>query len=77
MIGALITAFEIAPAFVGGIRVTIPSMLLLHGIIGIGEGAITTVLITSIQRLNLTSINSRSLLKRREPCKKYLFSDFC
>ena len=66
MLGALITSFEIAPAFTGGIAVTLPSMMLLHGIIGIGEGAITTVLVTSIQRLNPTIIGGLSLLKERK-----------
>jgi cobalt/nickel transport system permease protein len=66
MIGALITSFEIAPAFTGGLAVTLPSMMLLHGIIGIGEGAITTVLVTSIQRLNPTIIGGLSLLKERK-----------
>jgi cobalt/nickel transport system permease protein len=63
LLGALITSFEIAPAFTGGITVTLPSMMLLHGIIGIGEGAITTVLVTSIQRINLTNLTGLSLLK--------------
>ncbi len=66
MIGALITSFEIAPTFTGGLAVTLPSMMLLHGIIGIGEGAITTVLVTSIQRLNPTIIGGLSLLKERK-----------
>ncbi len=65
MLGAIITSFEIAPAFSGGLTVTLPSMLLLHGIIGVGEGAITTVLITSIQRLNPTILGGLSLLKGR------------
>ena len=66
MIGAFITSFEIAPAFTGGLAVTLPSMMLLHGIIGLGEGAITTVLVTSIQRLNPTIIGGLSLLKERK-----------
>ena len=65
MLGAVITSFEIAPAFSGGLAVTLPSMLLLHGIIGVGEGAITTVLITSIQRLNPSILGGLSLLKGR------------
>jgi cobalt/nickel transport system permease protein len=65
MLGAVITSFEIAPAFSGGLAVTLPSMLLLHGIIGVGEGAITTVLVTSIQRLNPTILGGLSLLKGR------------
>ena len=66
MLGAVITSFEIAPAFSGGLAVTLPSMLLLHGIIGVGEGAITTVLVTSIQRLNPTILGGLSLLKGRK-----------
>ena len=65
VLGAVITSFEIAPAFSGGLAVTLPSMLLLHGIIGVGEGAITTVLVTSIQRLNPTILGGLSLLKGR------------
>jgi cobalt/nickel transport system permease protein len=65
MLGAVITSFEIAPAFSGGLAVTMPSMLLLHGIIGVGEGAITTVLVTSIQRLNPTILGGLTLLKGR------------
>ena len=65
MLGAVITSFEIAPAFSGGLTVTLPSMLLLHGIIGVGEGAITTVLVTSIQRLNPTILGGLTLLKGR------------
>jgi len=65
MLGAVITSFEIAPAFSGGLAVTLPSMLLFHGIIGVGEGAITTVLVTSIQRLNPTILGGLSLLKGR------------
>lgn len=65
MLGAVITSFEIAPAFSGGLAVTLPSMLLLHGVIGVGEGAITTVLVTSIQRLNPTILGGLSLLKGR------------
>jgi cobalt/nickel transport system permease protein len=65
MLGAVITSFEIAPAFSGGLSVTLPSMLLLYGIIGVGEGAITTVLVTSIQRLNPTILGGLSLLKGR------------
>ncbi len=65
MLGALITSFEVAPAFSGGLAVTLPTMLLLHAIIGLGEGAITAVLVTSIQRLNPAIIGSLTLLKER------------
>jgi ABC-type Co2+ transport system permease subunit len=65
MLGALITSFEVAPAFSGGIAVTLPSMLLFHSIIGLGEGAITTVLVTSLQRLNPSILGGLTLLKGR------------
>lgn len=65
MLGAIITSIEISPAFTGGLGVTLPSMLMLYGIIGVGEGAITTVLVTSIQRLNPTILGGLSLLKGR------------
>jgi cobalt/nickel transport system permease protein len=65
MLGAIITSVEISPAFTGGLGVTLPSMLMLYGIIGVGEGAITTVLVTSIQRLNPTILGGLSLLKGR------------
>ena len=65
MLGAIIVSFEIAPAFAGGIAVTLPSMLIFHAIIGIGEGAITTVLVSSLRRLNPAILGSLSLLKER------------
>lgn len=65
MLGALIASFEVAPAFAGGIVVTLPSMLLFHAVIGLGEGAITTVLITSLQRLNPAVIGSLTFLRER------------
>jgi cobalt/nickel transport system permease protein len=65
MFGALIASFEVAPAFSGGLTVTLPSMLLFHSIIGLGEGAITTVLITSIQRFNPAILGGLTLLKER------------
>jgi len=65
MIGALIASFEVAPSFVGGLSVTLPSMLILHAIIGLGEGAITTILVTSIQRFNPAILGGLSLLKER------------
>jgi cobalt/nickel transport system permease protein len=65
MFGALIASFEVAPAFSGGITITLPSMLLFHSIIGLGEGAITTALITSIQRFNPAILGGLTLLKER------------
>jgi cobalt/nickel transport system permease protein len=65
MIGALIAALEVSPAFAGGIMVTVPSMLFYHSIIGLGEGAITTVLISSLQRLQPTILGGLTLLKEK------------
>ena len=65
MLGALITIFEVAPAFPGGILVVLPPMMLFHAMIGLGEGAITTVLLTSIQRLNPAIMGGLTLLKER------------
>jgi cobalt/nickel transport system permease protein len=65
MAGALLAALEISPAFTGGIAVTVPSMLFYHTIIGLGEGAITAVLISSIQRMQPTIMGGLSLLKEK------------
>jgi cobalt/nickel transport system permease protein len=65
MAGALVAALEVSPAFAGGIMVTVPSMLFYHAIIGLGEGAITTVLISSLQRLQPAIIGSLALLKEK------------
>jgi cobalt/nickel transport system permease protein len=65
MAGALFAALEVSPAFAGGIMVTVPSMLFYHAIIGLGEGAITTVLISSLQRLQPAIIGSLSPLKEK------------
>ncbi len=65
MIGAVIAAFEIAPAFAGGIQVTLPAMLFFHAVIGVGEGAITTILVTTIQRFNPAIMSGLTLLKGR------------
>jgi len=62
-VGALLTALEISPAFEGGIMVTLPSMLFYYAIIGIGEATITTLLISSIQRMQPTIIGGLKLLK--------------
>jgi cobalt/nickel transport system permease protein len=65
MLGALIASFEVAPAFSGGIAVALPSMLLFHALIGLGEGAITTIMVTSIQRFNPAIMGGLTLLKER------------
>jgi cobalt/nickel transport system permease protein len=65
IVGALVAALEVSPAFVGGIMVTVPSMLFYHVFIGLGEGAITAVLISSIQRMQPTIMGGLSMLKER------------
>ncbi len=65
MLGALLVALEVSPAFVGGVIVTLPSMLFYHAIIGLGEGAITAVLISSIQRMQPAIMGGLTLLKKR------------
>ena len=65
MAGALVAALEVSPAFAGGVLVTVPSMLFYHAIIGLGEGAITTVLISSIQRMQPAMMGGLTLLKEK------------
>jgi cobalt/nickel transport system permease protein len=65
MVGALIAALEVSPAFAGGVMVTVPSMLFYHAIIGLGEGAITAVLISSIQRMQPAIMGGLTLLKEK------------
>jgi cobalt/nickel transport system permease protein len=65
MTGALLAALEISPAFAGGVAVTVPSMLAYHALIGLGEGAITTVLISSIQRMQPAIMGGLSMLKEK------------
>ena len=45
--------------------VTVPSMLFYHAIIGLGEGAITAVLISSIQRMQPAIMGGLTLLKEK------------
>jgi cobalt/nickel transport system permease protein len=66
VLGALACGLEISPAFAGGMMVTVPSMLFFYAIIGLGEGAITTVLISSLQRLHPAIIGGLTLLKVKE-----------
>ena len=65
MAGALVAALEVSPAFSGGVVVTVPSMLFYHAIIGLGEGAITAVLISSIQRMQPAIMGGLTLLKEK------------
>lgn len=63
VIGAVIASFEVAPAFNGGVMVTLPSMVLFYSIIGLAEGTITTVLVTSIKRFNPAVLAGLTLLR--------------
>jgi len=67
VLGALACALEIgvseAFANAGGIMVTVPAMLFWHVIIGLGEAAITTTLLTSLQRLQPAVMGGLALLK--------------
>jgi cobalt/nickel transport system permease protein len=65
ILGAFVASLEIAPAFAGGAMVTVPSMLFYHTLIGLGEGAITMVLVSSLQRLQPTVMSGLALLKGR------------
>ena len=69
MLGSLVCALEIgiSPAFAdaGGIAVTIPAMLAYYAVIGLGEGAITTTLAVSIQRLQPTIMGGLTLMKSK------------
>jgi len=65
MLAALVTALIIAPVFAGGIWVTLPSMLFFHAIIGLGEGAITTVLVSALQRLQPTVFGHLSYIREK------------
>jgi cobalt/nickel transport system permease protein len=69
VIGSIACAIEIgiSPAFAesGGITVTIPAMLSWHMIIGLGEGAITTTLVMSLQRLQPTIVGGLNLMRSK------------
>jgi cobalt/nickel transport system permease protein len=70
VLGALACAFQIgfSPAFteVGGITATIPAMLFWHVLIGLGEAAITTTLITQLWRLQPAVLSGLNILRRGE-----------
>jgi len=67
VVGSLVAALEIgvSPAFVdaGGIAVTVPLMLFLYGIIGLGEGAITTIIVVPLQRFQPAIVGGLTMLK--------------
>ncbi len=70
VLGALACGLEIAvsPVFsqAGGVSVTVPAMLLWHALIGLGEAAITTTLVTSLHRVSPAVLSSLRLLRGKE-----------
>lgn len=67
VLGALACGLEIgfSPAFssAGGIVVTVPAMLSWHVLIGLGEAAITTTLVTQLHRLQTPILNGLVFLR--------------
>lgn len=67
VVGSLAAGLEMgfSPAYAGagGIAVTVPFMLSYHALIGLGEGAITTTLVVSLQRLQPAIMSSLSIMK--------------
>lgn len=67
VLGALTCSLQIgfSPAFssVGGITVTVPAMLFWHVLIGLGEAAITTTLVTQLWRLQPAVLGGIAILK--------------
>jgi cobalt/nickel transport system permease protein len=69
VVAALVCGVEIgiSPAFAdaGGIAVTVPAMLFWYSLIGLGEGAITTSLVMSLQRLQPAIIGGLTLMSSK------------
>jgi len=63
VLGAIVAGLIISPAFPGGILTTVPAMLIYHALIGVGEGAITAVLVSSLQTIQPTIMGGITLLK--------------
>ena len=63
VLGAIVAGLIISPAFPGGILTTVPAMLIYHALIGVGEGAITAVLVSSLQTIQPTIMSGITLLK--------------
>jgi len=73
VLGALACSLEIgvSPIFseAGGLAVTVPAMLFWHVFIGAGEAAITTTLITQLNRLQPTVLKGLTFMKKGILCK--------
>ncbi len=70
VLGALVCGLQIgfSPVFSdsGGIAVTVPAMLFWHVLIGLGEAAITTTLISQLHRLQPTVLSGLAILRGRQ-----------
>jgi cobalt/nickel transport system permease protein len=70
VLGALACGLEIgfSPIFseAGGIAVTVPAMLFWHALIGLGEAAITTTLVSQLQRLQPQVLSGLTILRGRQ-----------
>lgn len=67
VLGALACAIQIGIsstfASVGGVMVTVPAMLFWHMIIGIGEAAITTALVSQLSRISPAVLGGITMLR--------------
>ena len=67
VVGSIAAAFEMgtSPAYAstGGITLILPAVLFYHVFIGLGEGAITTTLVMSLQRLQPAIMSSLTIMK--------------
>jgi len=70
VLGALACGLQIgfSPVFsdAGGIAVTVPAMLFWHVLIGLGEAAITTTLVSQLHSLQPTVLNGLAILRGRQ-----------
>ncbi|MCS7095999.1 MAG: energy-coupling factor ABC transporter permease [Candidatus Bathyarchaeota archaeon] len=68
VLGALACGLEIglSPVFssAGGVAVTVPAMLFWHALIGLGEAAITTTILTQLYRLKPTVLGGLAYMRR-------------
>lgn len=71
VLGSLACAVQIGIssmfASAGGLLVTIPSMLFWHVIIGVGEAAITTTLVSQLSRIKPPILSGLDMMRRRIP----------
>jgi len=70
VLGALVCGLQIgfSPVFsdAGGVAVTVPAMLFWHTLIGLGEAAITTSLVSQLHRLQPVVLGGLAILRGRQ-----------